>query len=57
MGELKEELIELYEELVDDFFKGLQDNLELKELLKDNYREKLEQYKKACQENWVAKNM
>jgi len=57
MEELKEELIELYEELVDDFFKGLEDNLELKEVLKDNYREKLEQYKKACQENWVAKNM
>lgn len=51
MEELKEELIELYEELVDDFFKGLQDNLELKEILKENYREKLELYEKACQED------
>ena len=49
MEELKEELIELYEELVDDFFKGLEDNLELKEVLKDNYREKLKQYTIICQ--------
>lgn len=53
MEELKEELLELYNELVDDFFHGMHDEMDMSSALKNNFKLKLEEYETRIKEQAI----